>query len=67
MFGKEDKNLLHSKKDIHSSSQRFDKKKSNRHNFENEGGLADIPLKVRKRDAEKPLFLTSPLRISVLF
>lgn len=58
MLGKEHKNLLRSKKDIHSSSQRFDKRKSNRHDFENERRLADISLEVRKSAAEKPLFLT---------
>ena len=58
MSSKEHKNLVRSKKDIHSSAQRFDNGKSNLHNFENESNLADIPLEVRKREAEKPLFFT---------
>jgi len=52
------KNRLRSKEDIHSSPQRFDRGKSDLHNFENGISLADIPLEVRKREAEKPLFLT---------
>jgi hypothetical protein len=51
------KNRLRSKEDIHSIPQRFCNGKSNLH-FENEISLADIPLEVRKREAEKPLFLT---------
>ena len=50
------KNRLRSKESIHSNL-RFDKGKSNIHNFDSEISLADIPLEVRKREAEKPLFL----------
>jgi len=52
------KNRLHSKENIHSSPQRFNKRKLNLYNFEKESSLADVPLEVRKREAEKPLFLT---------
>jgi hypothetical protein len=52
------KNRLSSKEDIHSSPQQFDSGKSNLHNFENEISLANVPLEDRKREAEKPLFLT---------
>lgn len=52
------KNRLRSEENIHSSPQRFNKKKLNLHNFENESSLAYVPLEVRKREAEKPLFLT---------
>jgi hypothetical protein len=52
------KNRLRSKEDIHLSPRRFDNGKSNLNDFENESSLAHIPLELRKREAEKPLFLT---------
>jgi hypothetical protein len=57
MSKKAQKKRLRPKEATQSSPQRFDNGKSNLHSFENEISLEDIPLEVRKREAEKPLFL----------